>query len=179
MFKTLREIIRTGNATVKYPFAPIERPKDVRGKPQHDLANCMACGACAVACPPNAIQMVVDLKSETTSWAINYGRCVFCGRCEEVCPTRAIRLSPEFELAVMDKRDFEEVCTYSLLNCECCGEVFAPAKEVDYVYRILTQFEDDPEVMKAAGLVKVCPRCKQRQDSTRAQLSFKDIGGAL
>ncbi|MDR1082897.1 MAG: 4Fe-4S binding protein [Coriobacteriales bacterium] len=177
MLKTLKEIIRTGDATVKYPFAPIERPKDARGKPEHDLANCMACGACAVACPPNAIQMVIDSRAQSTSWSINYGRCVYCGRCEEVCPTKAIRLSTEFELAVMDKNDLEEICMYSLQSCTECGSPFAPAKEVDYAYRILTQFVDDPDARQAAELVKVCPRCKQKRDSQRAKQNFESLGG--
>jgi hydrogenase-4 component H len=178
MLKTLQGIIRTGNATVTYPFAPIERPKDARGKPEHDLVNCMACGACAVACPPNAIQMVTDPRAQTTSWSINYGRCVYCGRCEEVCPTKALRLSAEFELAVMDKNDLEEICMYSLQSCAECGSPFAPAKEVDYAYRILTQFTDDPDVREAAELVRVCPRCKQKRDSQRAKQGFESRGGA-
>jgi hydrogenase-4 component H len=179
MLKALKEIIRTGDATVKYPFAPIERPKDVRGKPEHDLVDCMACGACAVACPSNAIQMVVDPQAQTSSWSINYGRCVYCGRCEEACPTRAIRLSAEFELAVMDKNDLEEICTYSLEACTECGRPFAPAKEVDYAYRILTQFSDDPDVQEAVELIKVCPLCKQKRDSERAKQNFGFTGGAL
>ena len=32
MFKLLKEIFRTGEATVKYPFAPLPVEKDMRGK---------------------------------------------------------------------------------------------------------------------------------------------------
>lgn len=179
MLKTLQEIIRTGDATVKYPFAPIERPKDARGKPEHDSVACIACAACAIACPPNAIQMSVDIEAGTTSWSINYGRCVFCGRCEEVCPTDAIKLSTEFELAVMDKNDLEEICTYSLQRCVECDEYYASAKEVDYASRILSQFSDDPEAEQAAMLTGVCPRCKQKQDAVRAQRRIEMLGGQL
>jgi len=169
MLKTIKEIFRTGDATVKYPFAPIERPPYARGKPEHDVAACIACAACAVACPPNAIQMKVDPKGGTITWSINYGRCVFCGRCEEVCPTKAIKLSEEFELAVMDKNDLEETCTYPLQRCSECGTYFASAKEVDYAVRILRQGEDDDEKQRAAASATICPKCKQKADAYRAK----------
>lgn len=41
MLKTLKGILKTGDATVKYPFAPIEQAPDVRGKPEHDALRCL------------------------------------------------------------------------------------------------------------------------------------------
>lgn len=179
MLKTIKEVLRTGTATVQYPFAPLQRPKDVRGKPEHDAVACIACAACAVACPPNAIQMRVDQRAGTTTWSINYGRCVFCGRCEEACPTKAILLSSEFELAVMDKHDLEETCTYRLQACTECGEYYAPVKEVAYAARILSQCENDLEAEQAAALVEICPRCKQKADAYRAQRRSETLGGQI
>jgi len=167
MFKTIREVLRTGDATVKYPFAPLARPKDARGKPEHDSEKCIACSACAVACPPNAIQTVLDMDGGTKSWSINYGRCVYCGRCEEVCPTDAIRLGLEFELAVFAKDDLEEVCTYSLLKCSECGEYFAPRKQVDYAARVLGKYCAEPDALQALQELNTCIKCKQRQDAYR------------
>jgi len=179
MLKTIREILHTGTATVQYPFAPIERPKDARGKPEHDAEKCIACSACAVACPPNAIQTVLNLVAGTKSWSINYGRCVFCGRCEEVCPTNAIKLSKEFELAVMDKNDLEEICTYSLKKCQQCGEYFAPTKAVDYAARILAQYSDDDEVKDALDSLSICMHCKQKRDAYRYQRLSAQAGDLL
>ncbi|MCL2529965.1 MAG: formate hydrogenlyase complex iron-sulfur subunit [Coriobacteriia bacterium] len=176
MFKTIKEVLRTGNATVKYPFAPLERPKDARGKPEHDAVKCMACSACAVACPPNAIQTPLDFEANTKLWSINYGRCVFCGRCEEVCPTNAIILSPEFELAVMSKADLEEICVYSLQACVECGSYFAPTKQVDYVARILSQNLNDEEAEHALESVRLCPQCKQKADVLRFKEQSKKAG---
>ncbi len=161
MLKMLRQALKAGNATVSYPFEGIEQPKDVRGKPEHDLAQCIACAACASACPPNAIQMSSDLEAGTITWSINYGRCIFCGRCEEVCPTRAIRLSDAFELAVMTKSDLEETCTYALARCSACGEYFAPAKEVDYVKRLVNSASGKDA---AADVIDMCPECRRVKD---------------
>lgn len=158
MLKTLREFLRTGNATTLYPFAPIEQAKDVRGKPEHDPVLCLACAACAVACPPNAIQMETDLDSGTITWSINYGRCIFCGRCEEVCPLGAISLSPEFELAVTAKSDLTDSSTYALARCAQCGCFFAPRKEVEYVKSLIGLIDGPHADSKASDLCQTCKR---------------------
>ncbi len=169
MFKTLKGILKTGNATIAYPFAPLERPEGARGKPEHDSIECIGCAACACVCPPNAIQMLIDVPAGTTTWSINFGRCIFCGRCEEVCPTKAIKLSPEFELAVMCKDDLEENCTYNLQACAACGNYYATVKEVDYAARILSQYQGDEEAAVARDLVSYCPACKREADAYRAK----------
>ena len=186
MLKTIQEVLRTGNATVKYPFAPLVRPKDARGKPEHNSENCFACSACAIACPPNAIQTVVDLEAGTKTWSINYGRCVYCGRCEEVCPSDAIRLSTEFELAVMNRADLEETCVYSLQACSECGEFFAPRKAVDYAEKILSwrlagggERSNDEEMRLAHETIRLCMGCKQRHDAYRAWEKSRQAGELL
>ncbi|AWK85658.1 formate hydrogenlyase complex iron-sulfur subunit [Azospirillum thermophilum] len=166
MLKLLKEILRSGEATVQYPFAPLEVCKDFRGKPEHDAELCIACAACTVACPPNAIQMETDTAAGTRTWSINYGRCVFCGRCEESCPTGAIRLSADFELAVGNKADLTRKAVFTLAECACCGKAFAPAKEVDYVARLLGQSARNQEEADRLRLtVSTCPECKRKQDA--------------
>ena len=162
MLKTLKGILKTGDATVRYPFAPIEQAPDVRGKPEHDAPNCIACAACAVACPPNAIQMKVDVHAGTVTWTINYGRCIFCGRCEEVCPVDAIRLGSEFELAVMSKADLQDSCTYRLQRCSDCGEYFASRKEVEYVAAVLDRIGGHGA---SGDSIDRCLSCKQKNDA--------------
>lgn len=177
MFKTIKEILRVGDATVQYPFKPLDLPEHYRGKPEHDIHNCIACAACAVACPPNAIQMQIDLNAGYTTWSINFGRCIFCGRCEEVCPTKAIVLSKEFELAVFAKDDLEEQVHYPMQKCQECGEYYASAKEVDYAERILRQqMSEGIEVDEAIRGIHTCPKCKQKADAYRAKRAV-DSGG--
>ena len=48
-----------------------------------DEAKCVGCGACAGACPAEAI--TVDGVAK-----IDAAKCVACGACEGVCPAEAI-----------------------------------------------------------------------------------------
>lgn len=165
MLKLLKEVFRTGEATTKYPFAPLEVCKDFRGKPEHTAENCIACAACTIACPPNAIQMETDVDAGTRTWSISYGRCVFCGRCEESCPTGAIKLTPDFELAVARKEDLTRKAVFTLATCPSCGTPFAPAKEVAYVTALLAREGASPEEAERARLlIETCPACKRTQD---------------
>jgi hydrogenase-4 component H len=165
MFKLLKEVFRTGEATHKYPFAPMEVAKNFRGKPEHDPVQCIACAACTIACPPNAIAMETDLVAGTRTWSIFYGRCIFCGRCEEVCPTHAIVLTPQFELAVARREDMIKRAVFKLAKCPSCGRPLAAAKEVAYVASILTASAATPEEAETIRRhVATCPECKRKHD---------------
>lgn len=206
MLKLFKEIRRAGEATIAYPDAPLDLPAGYRGKPVHAEQACIACGACAIACPPNAISMELDEPQEHITWAINYGRCIFCGRCEEVCPTFAIKLSKEFELTVMSKADLEESCAYPVAVCARCGKPYASAKELDYARRVLAQAggagdagaaraaDDVRDVQAASGVrgmradasaaeaavdkMSLCLECRRRDDGAAAGLHAYARGGA-
>ncbi len=168
VLKLFREVLRTGEATVPYPFVPAEVTPGFRGKPEHDPKLCIACAACAIACPPNALTLNTDLDQGIITWSIFYGRCIFCGRCEEVCPTHAIQLSPDFELAVMNKADLIEEADYELAACSSCGVFFAPAKELQYVLALLEQAGlsgEDLDERKA--LLGLCSTCRRKNDVSK------------
>jgi hydrogenase-4 component H len=165
VWKLVKEVLKVGEATVLYPFVPAEVVVGFRGRPVHDHDLCMACAACAVACPSNALTMATDLDQGTITWNIFYGRCIYCGRCEEVCPTGAIQLSQEFELAVMNKADLFQQADYRLTACTRCGVYFAPAKELEYVLALLEQAGvSGEELEERKALLGICPACKRKND---------------
>lgn len=176
MLKLFREIGRAGDATIGYPFAPYEMPEGFRGKPEHNEKLCIACGACAIACPANAITMDVDAAQEYVVWDISYGRCIFCGRCQEVCPLFAIELTTEFELAVLNKDDLRESCAYETAKCKQCGKPYAAAKEVDYAKRVLKSVGGPAAA--DADKADLCLACRRRDDALVFQQQARAQGGA-
>jgi formate hydrogenlyase subunit 6/NADH:ubiquinone oxidoreductase subunit I len=164
MIKLFRQVLKVGEATIPYPFEPLSIAPGFRGKPQHNPEACIACAACTIACPSNALGMSNDSARGIRTWSFCVGRCIFCGRCEEVCPTGAISLSPEFELAVMKKADLDSHANFKLSACHVCHRYFAPAKEIDYVLSLLKQAGlPEDQLQDRRALLETCPECKRRQ----------------
>lgn len=165
MLKLLKTIIKVGDTTVKYPFKPYEVCKDFRGKPEYNAQQCIACAACTMACPANALTMNTDPSTGERKWLLFLGRCIFCGRCEEVCPTKAIRLSEEFEMAVFSKEDLFQQATFKVTDCHVCHQPFAPRKSIDYAISLLVQSGMDPlEAEARRQQFETCPECKRKQN---------------
>lgn len=177
MLKLFKTILKTGEATVKYPFKPLEVCPGFRGKPVYDAEQCIACGACTVACPANALTMETDTTTGERIWQIFYGRCIFCARCEEVCPTRAIVLSEEFELAVTQKADLYTTATFALHSCPQCNQPFTTKKALALTMDLLAQSSGDPDTVEALREVyECCPGCRQKYNlSTNGSLRMRQI----
>lgn len=164
MLKLLKTILRAGEPTVKYPFAPLAVCAGFRGKPQLDAQQCIACGACTNACPANALTMETAPEANCRVWQLFIGRCIYCGRCEEVCPTRAIRLTQEFELAVTRKADLYTRATFRLQHCRCCGLPFAPEKSVALAVELLILSQNAPQLADSLrAQASLCPACRRRE----------------
>jgi hydrogenase-4 component H len=165
MLKLLREVLKVGEATLLYPFVPAEVMPGFRGKPHHDSTLCIACAACAIACPSNALRLTNDFDQGIRTWSLFMGVCVYCARCEEVCPTGAITLSHDFELAVMNREDLFDLSDYKLAACRKCGKYFAPAKEIDYMFALMQQSSLPAESLEIArAMLEICPQCKREND---------------
>lgn len=108
MIQVLKSLIKKP-FTRLYPKVRIEVEEYYKGRLNHDPKKCIYCGLCAKYCPSNAIK--VDVKNRV--WSFNLGKCLFCGQCEEVCHTMpkrdAIKLTKEYELASINKKDFKIV----------------------------------------------------------------------
>jgi formate hydrogenlyase subunit 6/NADH:ubiquinone oxidoreductase subunit I len=91
---------KRGIVTSDYPAQPYEPHERFIGAPKV-VAPCDGCGACAQACPTEAI--AITDKEVVISLAL----CVFCSECAEACQHKAIVMSREFELAVRDPMSLE------------------------------------------------------------------------
>jgi NADH-quinone oxidoreductase subunit I len=104
---TLKNLV-TKPTTMSYPEERWTVAPRFRGYPklvqdERGEAKCVACGLCAVVCPPNAIELQAYETSkvkerEPVEFRIHMGRCINCGYCEEACPKMAIEMSKMYEL---------------------------------------------------------------------------------
>lgn len=136
-----------------------------RGKPHHDFGACIACAACAVACDPRAIGIVVDEDEGTLIWALDFELCTSCGACHRVCPTGAMGL-----LVGVDPTDEVEPpkrCVFALAECEACGRYYASRKEVAYANNLLSEL-DHADAALARSMTMLCPECKRMHDAKAA-----------
>lgn len=175
VLKLIKEVLKVGQATVAYPFQPVELPPGFRGKPEYDPEQCIACAACTIACPPNALTMENDLETGVRTWSIFYGRCIFCARCEEVCPTGAIKLGTDFELASFSRADLTTQAHFRLAACVVCGAYFASAKALEHVLNLLDQAGLPPEeAADRRALLRACPECRRKIDLARVKVFVQE-----
>ena len=76
------------------------------------LSLCMACGACARACPENALQIT------ETALAWDPARCTGCNSCTAVCFSAAIRIEHQLQAATPQRYPF------AVKTCRSCHHTF-------------------------------------------------------
>jgi len=162
LLQILKHSKRRGIVTIRYPLVPIEVDELYRGKPELDPELCIACGACANACPAEAL--TVESSNGVKIWRIFYGRCIYCARCQEVCPVGAIKLTREFELASKSREDLFYEARFALARCSSCGGVMdVSQREVDYARELIEISELPPELKEELSrYVAMCQKCKRR-----------------
>lgn len=90
--------------TVQYPdVAPVLQAR-FRGIHFFEIEKCIACDACARACPVDCIYIEktaprkldkttgLAMGGAMTRYAIDYGKCMFCALCIDPCPTDCIHM---------------------------------------------------------------------------------------
>ena len=110
MFESLRQSLKTGVVTARYPDTPPEVSNRARGKPEIDWANWKDARPAAKVCPTSAIAFADGDGKRTAT--LDLGKCIFCGLCAEV--DSAIRMSTKCELAVRSSRDLQSLARYEL-----------------------------------------------------------------
>jgi formate hydrogenlyase subunit 6/NADH:ubiquinone oxidoreductase subunit I len=94
MFRVLRERIKQGYRTVKFPVEESALPERFRGLPVIDTARCgQECSDCLDACPTGAISRCGREIS------VDLGKCLFCVNCSSACGRKAMNFSREYRLA--------------------------------------------------------------------------------
>ncbi len=117
----LSEMIQTyirGPFTVQYPEERQEIPERFRGRhawlydvdPETGakVPRCVACLACARACPQGIIHIEAergpDGRRTVKKFEIDLGLCMYCRLCVEACNFHALRMSQVFEMATSDRQ---------------------------------------------------------------------------
>ncbi|MFV0481524.1 MAG: formate hydrogenlyase complex iron-sulfur subunit [Campylobacteraceae bacterium] len=162
-------------ATYKYPFEPYHVNEGFRGKPVYTHSLCIGCTACAVVCPPNAINLKLNDDKNRLMWLFDCGRCIFCGRCDEVCPTNAIMLSEEFEVAVVfDKNALKIEAELEVENCKVCGKPFTTKRLIEYTKQRLekTNFISDTLSISKINYLLTCDSCKNKSSAEKSVISL-------
>lgn len=103
--KMIRQVLSsTGKkpATIQYPFVPAVVPARFRGKIKFSPEKCIGCKICMKDCPSNAIT-INKVGEKRFEAIIDLDKCIYCGQCADSCPKKALEISPEFELAQLDR----------------------------------------------------------------------------
>ncbi|MFH1447810.1 MAG: 4Fe-4S binding protein [Candidatus Micrarchaeota archaeon] len=142
----LKNILRLPD-TVPYPAKKVEPPERFRGMIEV-TDDCIACGACAIACPAKCIKF--DRKS-LEYWLPH---CISCGRCADVCPVNAIKFTHNYEVVRRDKELYVKKA-FEMLKCSVCGKEIMPLVQKKYMVNVKKL---KPE------LFEKCPACKMKPE---------------
>jgi Ni,Fe-hydrogenase III small subunit/formate hydrogenlyase subunit 6/NADH:ubiquinone oxidoreductase subunit I len=110
MFDIIRQSLKTGVVTTRYPDAPPLLSPRARGRPEIDWANWKDARPAAAACPTGAISFE-DAGAKRAA-RLDLAKCIFCGLCAEAAPE--IRMSNVCECAARQRDDLVSSAAYSL-----------------------------------------------------------------
>ena len=110
MFDIIRQSLKTGVVTGRYPAAPPEVSARARGRPEIEWANWKDARPAAAVCPTGAISFE-DARGGRVA-RLDLGKCIFCGLCAEA--GAEIRMTNLCECAASRRDDLVTSASYSL-----------------------------------------------------------------
>ena len=123
-----------------------------------DATACTLCGACAAACPTDALQL--DEDADETSLRLRPSACVACGRCAAACPEHVLGVRPGID-PVRLRRDSIELVWAPREQCATCGAVLPPRPMRRRLREMLPELSGAP--------LELCARCATRAAAGAAQ----------
>jgi Ni,Fe-hydrogenase III small subunit/formate hydrogenlyase subunit 6/NADH:ubiquinone oxidoreductase subunit I len=112
MFDIIRQSLKTGVVTSRYPDAPPPVSARARGRPEIDWANWKDARPAAAVCPTGAISF--EDAGGGRAARLDLGKCIFCGLCAEAAPE--IRMTHVCECAARRRDDLVTGAGYLLKN---------------------------------------------------------------
>ena len=88
-------------ATRDFPAKSREYAENGRGSVDFDTENCFYCGACAMKCPANAI----DVNRPEKRVTFDLYKCVVCGCCAEACKRGCIQMNNQYNHPAYEKSE--------------------------------------------------------------------------
>ena len=118
-----------------------------------DQEACVACGACAIACPTDTLQ----LDGSAASLTVTDLDCVGCSACVSACPDNALTLEPAVPIGsgALERR---VLLTDDSVACLTCGEYYAPKRLLTHARATLEESGLDPDDPRFQ--LGVCPDCR-------------------
>jgi formate hydrogenlyase subunit 6/NADH:ubiquinone oxidoreductase subunit I len=93
-------------ATVPYPYKKLTMPERFRGRITADSSKCIGCKLCMRDCPSGAIT-INKIGEKRFEVEIDLGKCIYCAQCVDSCNKSVLSITPDYELAQLDKRKFK------------------------------------------------------------------------
>jgi ferredoxin len=104
-----------------------------------DVDACVACGACAVTCPTDALR----LDGAAATLTVTDADCIGCGSCASACPDEAIHV---LDVVPTGRSALEPrvLLADEPVSCRRCGDRYAPRRLLEHARSVLEASGLDP-----------------------------------